>query len=151
MAQYEGSYQPGERSASETSQGTGISALAIGFTIFAAVMMMLLGFFHFLQGISAVADGEFFVIRDRYPLDLDVTTWGWLHMVGGVIVMLAGFWLLLGDKYARAVAVVVAFLSAIGNFLSIPYYPVWSILLLALDALVIWAVTTYSNYMNTDT
>jgi len=112
--------------------------------------MTMLGLFHILQGFAAVSNGAFYVENPGYVFASNVTTWGWLHILGGIIVTLAGFWLLVGDAYARAVAVVVALLSAIGNFISIPYYPVWSIVLIALDFLIIWSVTTYGRYMNDD-
>ena len=124
-----------------------ISGWAIGLTAFAAVLMTMAGLFHILQGVAAVSNGAFYVDNPGYVFASDVTTWGWLHILGGIIVTLAGFWLLVGDAYARAVAVVVALVSAIGNFVSIPYYPVWSIVLIALDLLVIWAVTAYSRHV----
>jgi hypothetical protein len=125
----------------------GVSGWAIGLTAFAAVLMSLLGFFHILQGVAAVSNGAFYVENPGYVFASNVTTWGWLHILGGIIITLASFWLLVGDPYARIVAVVVALFSAIGNFLSIPYYPVWSIVLIALDFLIIWAVTSYGRYV----
>jgi hypothetical protein len=114
----------------------------MGFTLFAAVMMLISGGFQMLQGIVAVFDDEFYVVGRNYTFDVDVSTWGWIHMVGGGIVMLAGGCLLWGAKWAKAVAIVVAVLSALINFTYIPYYPVWSLLIIALDIAVIWAVAS---------
>ena len=146
MARMEGSY-PRQTGATGAPLQAHLSGWAIGLTAFAAVLMTLEGLFQILQGVAAVSNGAFYVDNPGYVFASVVTTWGWLHILGGIIVTLAGFWLFVGDAYARVVAVVVALLSAIGNFLSIPYYPVWSIVLIALDLLIIWAVTTYGRYV----
>ena len=147
MARMEGS-QPSQDGAAGGPLQDSLSGWAIGLTVFAAVLMTLLGMFHILQGFAAVSNGAFYVENPGYVFASNVTTWGWLHILGGIIISLAGFWLLVGDVYARVVAIVVALVSAIGNFISIPYYPVWSIVLIALDFLIIWAVTTYGHFMN---
>jgi hypothetical protein len=126
--------------------GTGqeaTSGWAIGFTTFAAVMMIVSGGFQFIQGLAAVIEDTFFVVGREYAYELDVTTWGWIHLVGGVIVALAGFSLLSGSLWAKIVAMAIAALSMIVNFIYIPYYPVWSIVIIALDIAVIWAVASY--------
>src|SRR3954462_7890157 len=126
MARMEGSL-PGQTGATGAPLKAHISGWAIGLTAFAAVLLTIAGLFHILQGVAAVSNGAFYVENPGYVFASDVTTWGWLHILGGSIVTLAGFWLLVGDPYARIVAIVVALISAVGNFLSIPYYPVWSI------------------------
>jgi hypothetical protein len=113
-------------------------------------MMVIMGTFHFIEGLAAVLDDAFYVVRPNFSMKVDVSTWGWIHMIGGVCVMLAGVWLMFGSLIARIVAIFVAIVSAIYNFYSIPYYPVWSILLIALDIAVIWAVTTYGRYMSSE-
>ena len=139
MAQYQGPYQGSGR------HGRTVSGWAVGVTVFAGVMMIILGLFHFFQGFQALADESFYTVGNGYLFDLDVTAWGWLHLSAGIVIAMSGFWLLLGDKYARMVAIVLAGLSGVGNFMSIPYYPVWSMLLIALDVIVIWAVTVYGK------
>jgi hypothetical protein len=119
------------------------SGWAIGFTVFAAVMMIVSGAFQFIQGLAAVIEDTFFVVGREYAYELDVTTWGWIHLVGGIIVALAGFALLSGSLWAKIVAIAIAGLSMIVNFMYIPYYPVWSIVIIALNAAVIWAVASY--------
>ena len=80
--------------------------------------------------------------RRRYPVfDLDVTVWGWIHMLLGALVATTGWALLARKTWAGVMAIVLASLSAIANFFFIPYYPVWSIVVIALDIWVIWAVT----------
>ena len=75
----------------------------------------------------------------------NVTTWGWLHIVGGVIALLAGFGLFTGSVLARTVAVIVAVISAVASFMWLPYYPFWSILIIAFDLLVIWSLTAHGR------
>jgi hypothetical protein len=142
MAQYEGSYQ-GQHV--RTSGIEEISGWAIGFTIFAAILLLVLGTFHFITGFAAILDDTFYVVRPNYALEVDVSTWGWIHMIGGIVVALAGVGLFTGNLAARIVAILVAFLSILWNFVSIPYYPVWSILQIVLAIGVIWAVTVHGK------
>ena len=144
MAQYESSYN---REMSETKPQHEISGWAIGYIGLASMMMLMIGFFHFINGFAAVLDDSFYVIRPGYDLSVDVTTWGWIHMVGGIVIALAGGFLIMGAMWARVIAVLMAVVSAIWSFYSIPYYPIWSILIIALDIGVIWAVTTHGRDM----
>lgn len=118
---------------------------AFGFIGFAAVMMIILGAFHAYMGFVALVQGEFYVTVPDYVLELDTTTWGWIHLVAGVIVVLAGFGVLAGQAWARGVGIAVAAVSMMINFAFIPYYPIWSLLLLALDVCVIWALADHGH------
>jgi hypothetical protein len=120
-----------------------VSGWATGFAAFASVMMIMLGSFHAIMGLVALLNDEFFVKLPNYTFRLDVTGWGWIHLIGGIIVGWAGIALLSGRLWARAVGIAVAVLSAIANFLWLPYYPVWSIVLIGLAVTVIWALTKY--------
>jgi hypothetical protein len=125
------------------------SGWAVGFTVFAAVMMMLIGAFQALAGLIAIFENEFYVATRNYLYEFDVTTWGWIHLILGVIVALAGFGLLSGATWARVVGITLASLSAIANFLFIPYYPFWSLLIIVLDVFVIWALAVYGGRVTT--
>jgi hypothetical protein len=117
-----------------------------GLVVFAAVMMILLGVFHALTGLTAILKDQFFVFRSsNYLVSVDVTAWGWIHLIGGAIVALAGFSVLRGALWARAIGILLAALSAIANFLFIPYYPVWSLLMIVLDVFVIWALARHGR------
>jgi hypothetical protein len=131
MAQYDA------RLESETS----VSGWAIGGVTFAGTMMILIGIFEVLNGIVAIANDEFFVVTRNYTFDLDVTAWGWLHLLLGILVVLSGFYLLAGRAWAGVIAITLAVLSAILNFFFIPYYPWWSLLEIGLAVWVIWAIT----------
>jgi hypothetical protein len=115
---------------------------AIGFTAFAAALMIISGIWALLVGISALAKDRVFVVAPDYTYKIDVTGWGWIHLILGIVVAVAGFCLLLGQTWARMLAVVLAICSAVAQFLFLPYYPLWSILIIALNVFVIWAVLT---------
>jgi hypothetical protein len=117
------------------------SGWVAGGTVFAATVMVLVGVFQILQGLAAIIEDEFFVVIDDYAFDLDVTAWGWIHLLLGIVVLLSGIGLFSRNPMAVAVAVVLAVLSAVANFFFIPYYPLWSLLMIGLAVWVIWSVT----------
>lgn len=105
--------------------------------------MVTVGIIQFCQGIAAVAENEVFVSGVNYVYKFDLTTWGWIHIVLGVLVAAVGLALLTGAGWARVSAIVIAAVSIFANFLWLPYYPWWSVLIIALDVVVIWAVSTW--------
>jgi vacuolar-type H+-ATPase subunit I/STV1 len=118
---------------------------ARGLAVFAAVMMMTVGVLHVIAGLVALFENEFYVAGARYVLQFDVTTWGWIHLLLGILVAVAGYFVVQGAAWARGVGIGLAALSLIANFLFIPYYPVWSILIVALDVAVIWALCVWNR------
>jgi hypothetical protein len=133
---------PQHRSAGRTEEASG---WAVGFILFAGIMMVMSGFFQAFAGLVALFENEFYVATRNYLFQFDATTWGWIHLVLGVIVAFAGWGLLSGRTWARAVAITLALLSAIANFLFIPYYPFWSLLIITLDVFVIWAIAAHGG------
>jgi hypothetical protein len=125
--------------------GEDISGSAVGFTVFAAVMMIMVGVWQALAGLIAIFENEFYVATRNYLFELDATTWGWIHLLLGVIVAFAGWGLLSGQTWARVVGITLAALSATANFLFIPYYPFWSLLIIAVDVFVIWALAAHGR------
>jgi hypothetical protein len=118
---------------------------APGFVLFAGLVMIMNGAFQAFAGFAAILEDEVFVSRPDYVYRLDVTTWGWIHLVLGIVVALAGFGVLGGRLWARVIGIAVAVLSAISNFFFLPYYPLWSMVMIALDVLVIWALCVYGR------
>jgi hypothetical protein len=116
------------------------STWASGVSVFAASMMMVVGAFQFFEGLVAVANDNFYVKTPNYVLQLDTTQWGWIHMILGALVVLAGIFIFTGNIVARSVGILLAGLSALGNFFWLPYYPLWSITIIAIDVFVIWAL-----------
>ena len=129
----------GGRAESEGRRGG--SGWATGGVIFAGSMMLLIGLFQMIAGFVAIIDDEFFVVRPNYTFELDVSGWGWIHLVIGIVLILLALGVLTGRAFARGVAVGLLVLSALANFFFIPYYPVWSIVVIAIDVFVIWALT----------
>jgi len=119
--------------------------MAVGFILFAAIMMLMVGVFQALQGLIAIFENEFYVATRNYLFEFDATTWGWIHLVIGLLVAFAGWGLLSGRTWAQSVAIALAVLSAISNFLFIPYYPFWSLLIITLNIFVIWAVAAHGG------
>jgi hypothetical protein len=121
------------------------SGWAIGWTFFAAFMMIMMGFFQILNGLVALINNEFFVVGKEYVFRFDVTTWGWIHLILGIVVLLAGFGLFAGALWARIVGVIIAVIASIVGFAWIPYYPVWGIIFVAISIAVIWALTAHGR------
>jgi hypothetical protein len=121
------------------------SGWAAGFTMFAAVIMIMAGVFQALQGLVGIFENEFYVPTRNYLFQFDATTWGWTHLLVGLLVAFAGWGLLSGRTWARVAAITLAVLSAIANFAFIPYYPFWSLLIITLDIFVIWAVAAHGG------
>jgi hypothetical protein len=107
--------------------------------------MIMIGVFHAIQGLVALFNDEFYVVGEKWTFEFDITAWGWIHLLGGIVVALAGFALFTGAVWARVVGVLVAGVSAVVNFMWLPYYPFWSILIIALDIFVIWALTAHGR------
>ena len=119
------------------------SPLASGLTLFAAALMMVAGVWHALAGVAALTEDTVYLSTPEYVYSFDLTAWGWVHLLLGVLVLVAGFGVIRGQTWARAIGIVLACLSLIANFLFIPHYPIWSLVIMALDVAVIWALATY--------
>ena len=121
------------------------SKWAVGWTAFAAIMMIMLGTWHAMVGFVAILEQELIVTTPNYILQLDVATWGWIHLIMGIVVLFSGFYLFTGSVFARTVGVIIALVSAIANFAWLPYYPGWSIVLIGAAVFVIWALTAHGR------
>jgi hypothetical protein len=117
----------------------------VGYTVFAAIILMLIGAFHIIAGLVGIVDDEFYVVTNEWVFEFDVTAWGWIHLIGGVLVALASLSLLKGHMYGRVIGVGVALISAVANFAWLPYQPWWSIAMIALSFAVIWALTVHGH------
>ena len=128
--------QRGERTTEQP-----ISGAAAGGIAFAVTMAGLVGMFQILQGLVAVFNDEFYVVTRNYTFDLDVSAWGWIHVIIGVLMLCVAFGLYAGALWAGIGGLAIAMLSALSNFFFIPYYPIWALLLIGLDAWIIWSLT----------
>ena len=121
------------------------SSWAVGWAGFAGVMLIILGVLDAIQGITALVNDTFYVVGEEWVFEFNVTTWGWIHLIGGIILVLAGVGIFSGNVAARVVGVIAASLAALWNFAWLPYYPVWSIILIAIAIAVIWALTAHGR------
>ncbi|MCK8438161.1 hypothetical protein G3I77_35675 [Streptomyces sp. D2-8] len=126
-----------------THHRSGSSGVAAGGLVtFAAVLLFVAGILDLFRGIMAIANDAVYVSTPDYIFKFDLTSWGWIQLILGVMAMGVSAGLFSRALWARAVGVGIAGLLIIANFLSIPYYPVWSLTLIALYAFVIWALCT---------
>ena len=116
-----------------------------GFAMFAGVLMIVAGIWSVIAGIAAILHDNLHVNTPQYRYTFDLTGWGWAHLILGALLAVAGAGVLQGATWARVVGVTVAVLSLFANFAFIPYYPLWSILIIALDVVVIWALIAYQR------
>jgi len=121
------------------------SGWAVGWTFFAALMMVMLGSWWAFAGLVGLFNDEFYVKSANYIFQFDITTWGWIHLIMGIVVWFAAAGLFTGAVWARTVGVILALLSAMIAFAWLPWYPFWAILLIVASVGVIWALTTHGR------
>jgi hypothetical protein len=114
--------------------------VAFGVSTFAGVLIATVSIFQILEGIAAIAKDDVYVRGINYAYEFDVTSWGWIHLVIGVIGLVTGIGILAGQTWGRLVGVFVAILGTLANFAFIPYYPVWSIVVIAFWVFTLWAL-----------
>jgi hypothetical protein len=120
----------------------------MGWILFAATMMIMVGIFHAIQGLVALFQDSYYLVgKNGLTLHVDYTAWGWVHIVLGVVMAGAGVGLLVGQMWARIVGVVVALVSSVVNVAFLAAYPLWSMIMIAIDILVIWAITVHGREM----
>ncbi|MFF1653858.1 hypothetical protein [Streptomyces sp. NPDC058255] len=113
---------------------------AEGLTAFAAVMLMIAGVLDICRGVMAIAEDDVFVTTRNYVFAFDLTGWGWVHLILGAVAVIVSFGLFQSATWARVAGVVIGGLIIIANFLSLPYSPVWSIVMIAFSGFIIWAL-----------
>ncbi|MEU4651420.1 DUF7144 family membrane protein [Nocardia fluminea] len=110
----------------------------------AAAALLISGTLSILRGIAGVTEDDVFLIPGEYTYQLDVSAWGWVHLVLGALLVVVALGMMVNATWARIFAYCLAALSIVANFLSLPYYPWWSAILIVMDLIVIWAVSTWT-------
>jgi hypothetical protein len=128
-----------------TANRSDTAGWVVGLSSFAGILMIITGIFGAIEGVVALFRNEVYVAGLRYVFAFDVTTWGWIHLVVGIVVAAAGFAVMSGRLWGRIIGIGLALLSMLTNFLFIPYYPVWSLLIITLDIFVIYALCLYNR------
>ena len=130
-------------SSSCSSRYGGESSRAIfvsGVSTFAGVLLVLIATFLIVDGIAAIANDTVFVRGLDYIWKFDVTAWGWIHLIIGLVALGAGIGILMAQTWGRLAGILIAGISALSNVMFMPYYPFWSLAVIALDILIIWAL-----------
>lgn len=122
--------------------GTGDNAGAVAF---AGVLLIMVGLFHAIQGLVALLSDDVYLRGENYVFHFSFTTWGWIHLLLGLLTAGAGAGLFFGKTWARTVAVIAAAVSMIGSFAWLPHYPIWGVMLIALDVFVMWAAIVHGR------
>jgi hypothetical protein len=118
----------------------------VGWIAFSGVMMTMIGVFQIMMGFVALFKDDYYLVgREGLVVTLDYTSWGWTHLILGVVVLLAGFGVLAGQMWARVVGIILAMLSAVVNVAFLAAYPVWSVIIITLDVLVIYALSVHGR------
>ena len=121
------------------------SSWAAGWAGFAGFMLILIGVFDVIQGLVALFNDEFYVVTQEWVFEFDITAWGWIQLILGVALIASGMGIFSGNVAGRTVGVIMAGIAAIVNFAWLPYYPLWSIIVIAICVAVIWALTAHGR------
>ncbi|MFI6124407.1 hypothetical protein ACIBCU_32445 [Streptomyces sp. NPDC051064] len=116
------------------------SDMISGVSLSAGAMLMLSGPLSILLGVTGIAHDTLFS-SPRYAYRFDLTAWGWLHLVIGLALVIAGVGILAGKSWGRGAGIALAGISLITQFMFIPYYPVWSIIVMTLDLIIVWVLS----------
>ncbi|MFD7861722.1 hypothetical protein [Streptomyces sp. NPDC057682] len=128
--------------AAPSSAPAGPNPWAAGGVMFAGVLLMVDGVLGAIKGIAGIASNDVYARINDYVFKFNTTTWGWIHLVLGVIIAVVGWGILRGSGWARGIGVGLAALNMIANFMWLPYQPIWAVVSLAIDTFVIWALCT---------
>ena len=113
---------------------------AYAVSIFAGSLLVIVAVFQIMQGIAAIAEDTVFVHGLNYTYKFDVTTWGWIHLIVGLVALGTGIGIVMQQTWGRILGIFVAAVSTLSNFAFLPYYPFWSLTIIAIDVLIIWAL-----------
>jgi hypothetical protein len=113
-----------------------------GLTVFAGAMLVVAGFLHALTGFAAVLGDQIYLQTPDHIYRIDLTVWGWTHLLVGALLLGTGLAVLRGAAWGRVVGMVLVTISLLANFLFLPHYPLWSILIITLEVAVLSALAT---------
>lgn len=118
----------------------------VGMVVFGAIMMFMLGGFQVLEGLVAILKDDYYLVtRNGLVLNVDYTTWGWTHLIIGVIAIGTGIGVLLGQMWSRVLGIAIAVFSALANIAFLSAYPIWCTIVIATDVLVIYALAVHGR------
>lgn len=115
-----------------------------GWLMFAGIMILIVAVLNIIYGIAAIDNARFFIEDEKFILS-DLSTWGWIILIIGVLQLFAGFSIWAGGEYGRWIGIITASVSAIGALLTIPGYPFWSLAIFAIDIMIIYGLAAYGG------
>ncbi|WP_455356188.1 DUF7144 family membrane protein [Streptomyces sp. SYSU K217416] len=115
---------------------------AAGGTLFAGVLLLITGLMSIIEGIAGIAQDDVYARLGDYVFSFNLTTWGWIHLIVGLVVAFTGWGILKGAEWARFTGIALAALNIVLHFMFLPYQPVWAVFSMAVSAFVIWALAT---------
>ena len=121
------------------------SRWAMGWTAFAGILMMMTGFWWMITGSVALLGDEFYEAARKWIFQFDTSTWGWIHLILGIVILASGLGLFFGVIWARIVGVILAALAGLLAFAWLPYFPIWAIIRIAISVAVFWALTGHGR------
>jgi hypothetical protein len=128
-----------------TTQGAPVvKGWVVGLSLSAGILMVIAGIFTAVMGLTALIANNVYVATPRYIFAFDLTAWGWILLIVGIGVVVAGFGVVWGQVWGRVVGIGLAIVTMVVNFAFIPYYPVWALLIIALSVFVIWALCLFN-------
>jgi hypothetical protein len=130
--------------AKDTKENTEVSNW-LGWVYFAGFMMIIMGVFQMVAGFAALLNDKYYLVTKESLLVFDFTTWGWIHLALGLIVLMAGTAVISGQAWGRVIAVILAMVSIVVNFAFLSAYPIWSIIVMVVDVLIIYALTVHGS------
>ncbi|MEI3866136.1 hypothetical protein V6S02_03440 [Microbacterium sp. CCNWLW134] len=131
----------------DTAETTGWA----GWVVFAGVILLVSGVFSGVQGLVALVGPDTYYVMTNGSLWLmDVAGWGWWNLIVGALLVLTAVALFAGQTWARVIAVILAGLSAVGQLMLIPAQPWWSLIVIAIDVVIIYALTVHGRELRTD-
>jgi len=117
----------------------------VGWIVFAATMLLVIGTMNVVTGIAALIQDEIFLTGDAGAFVLDLTAWGWVHIAIGALLIVTGISLYSGALWATVTATVLVGLNMITQMFMLPGYPFWGIVVITLDAFVLWALLVHGD------
>jgi hypothetical protein len=118
----------------------------VGFVLFGGIMLVMMGSIEVIQGFVALFKDDYYMVtRSGLVLSWDYSTWGWTHLIIGLIAVGTGIGVLLGQMWARVLGIIIAVISALANLAFIAAYPIWATIVIATDVLVIYALAVHGS------
>jgi hypothetical protein len=117
----------------------------VGWVYFAGILMVITGIFQAIAGLTALLSPTYYAVGEKAVVAFNYNQWGWIHLLLGALIGFAGVAVINGSVWGRVIGVVMAVLSIIANFAFVGAYPFWSILVMVIDVLVIYALTVHGD------